>query len=124
MNDDRALRKILMEDQTERLPYGFDNRVMPLIFREAEKMKKRAYLRGIGLVSAVSLALISGGVLVLRYFFDIRIRINMPRWELSPENHTMLFFFIYIALLALILLGLDGVLRRIRKRSEGVGSGE
>lgn len=120
MNDDRALRKILMENQAEGLPYGFDNRVMPLIFREAERMKKRAYLRGIGLISVVSLAMIAGSIFALNFFFDIPVSIRIPRWELNPENHTMLFFFIYIALLALVLLGLDGVLRRIRKRSEGV----
>ncbi len=116
MNKDEALRTILKKESEGQLSRHFESDTMSRVFMEEARLKRRAWNRGLALVSAVSAAMVAAGILVLRYYFHFRIQLPAFRWDLAPENRSLLHFFIYIALLVLVLLVLDILFRRLRNR--------
>jgi len=124
MNQDNALREALHR-RTGDLPYGFDRKLMERILLEAERKSRKSYYRSLGLVSAVALALIGGAMYALYHFFSFNMFsffASLPEYlsgiNLQSGSGLAFSFYTYIALLVLILLGIDNRLRRRLKKGE------
>lgn len=114
MNNDKAIIKALQSTESPRLSADFNSRMMAEVYRAVERKKKRAYILSLCLVSGVSLALIGMAVYVFYTYFSFDLSIQLPRFpemELSEESKSIYGFSIYIAVLSLILIGLDHYLR-------------
>lgn len=120
---DRALRKALKAKSMGDLPYGFEHRLMGSILRDAAAKRKRGYVLGLVLVSAVSVLMVIGMVVLLRFStfsvidwgrFLSDLNFSLSEHHDLVESGTLFGFFFYIAFLALILLGGDAYFRRKR----------
>ena len=114
MNNDKAIIKALQATESPRLSADFNSRMMAEVYRAVERKKKRAYILGLCLISGVSLALIGLAVYVFYTYssFDLSLQLpNFSKMQFSSESKSIFGFSIYIALLSLILIGLDHYLR-------------
>lgn len=116
MKQNNAIKKALLSRRREELPYGFENRIMRQVYAEAEKQKKRAFVLGIGLISFVSILMITAAIYILTNYFSFSLNIRLPKVSVSSETQSMFVFSCYIAFLVLILLGLDGYFRSLRQK--------
>lgn len=115
MQNDKALQKILLQTKEE-LPVGFENRMMTRISLEAARKKRRAAVWSFGLVSVVSMVLIGAGYYVLNRFFSFEVHLTLPKLDPSAEILKTVAFSAYIAVLVLLLLIGDLLLRRYKQR--------
>ena len=114
MNNDKAIRKALQSTESPRLSADFNSRLMAEVYRAVERKKKREYVLGICLISGVSLVLVGMAVYVFLTYIPWNFAFELPKFpkvHLSSESKSMYEFSIYIALLSLILIGLDHYLR-------------
>ena len=114
MNNDKAIIKALQSTESPRLSTDFNSRMMAEVYRAVERKKKRAYVLGLCLISGVSLALIGLAVYVFYTYFSIDFKFELPKFpkmNLTPESKSIYGFSIYIALLSLMLIGLDNYIR-------------
>lgn len=114
MNNDKAIIKALQSTESPRLSADFNSRMMAEVYRAVERKKKRAYVLGLCLISGVSLALIAMAVYVFHTYFSFDLSIQLsrfPEMQFSAESKYIYGFSIYIAVLSLILIGLDHYLR-------------
>ena len=116
MKQNNAIKKALLSRRHEELPYGFENRIMRQVYVEAEKQKKRAFVLGIGLISFVSILMITAAIYILTNYFSFSLNIRLPEVSVSSETQSMFAFSCYIAFLVLVLLGLDGYFRSLRQK--------
>jgi len=116
MSKDSILKKALKAGDAPGLPYGFDLKVMNSVLMLAEKKKKHAWIREMWPVAAVTLAMITACGFILKHFFDFEFRSFLSGMLKGPEDRRLLLFFIYVAVLALFLLFLDTLFRRLRDR--------
>lgn len=106
-----ALKQALERRQVERLSSNFSYRMMGHIRLEAEKQRKRkAKISWVALLTSV-LALLGLGIYFLFFYVDINFTDYLPQTDVRSEA-PLLKFYIYIALLVLILLGVDYWLRK------------
>ena len=106
-----ALKQALERRQVERLSSNFSYRMMGHIRLEAEKQRKRkAKISWVALLTSV-LALLGLFIYFLRLLYDINFADYLPQTDVRSEA-PLLKFYIYIALLVLILLGVDYWLRK------------
>lgn len=106
-----ALKQALERRQMEVLSSNFSCRMMGHIRREAEKQRKRkARISWVALLTSV-LALLGLGIYFLFFYVDINFTDYLPQTDVRSEA-PLLKFYIYIALLVLILLGVDYWLRK------------
>ena len=106
-----ALKQALERRQVERLSSNFSYRMMGHIRLEAEKQRKRkAKISWVALLTSV-LALQGLGIYFLFFYVDINFADYLPQTDVRSEA-PLLKFYIYIALLVLILLGVDYWLRK------------
>ena len=106
-----ALKQALERRQVERLSSNFSYRMMGHIRLEAEKQRKRkAKISWVALLTSV-LALLGLGIYFLFFYMDINFADYLPQTDVRSEA-PLLKFYIYIALLVLILLGVDYWLRK------------
>lgn len=114
MNNDKAIIKALQSTESPRLSADFNSRMMAEVYRAAERKKKRSYILGLCLISGVSLVLIAMVVYVFQTYFSFDLSVELPKFpkiHFSSESKSIYGFSIYIALLTLILIGLDHYLR-------------
>ena len=114
MNNDKAIIKALQSTESPRLSADFNSRLMAEVYRAVERKKKRAYVLGICLISGVSLVLIGLAVYVFLTYIPWNFTFELPKFpkiNLTPESKWMYGFSFYIALLTLILIGLDNYIR-------------
>jgi len=114
MNNDKAIIKALQSTESPRLSADFNSHLMAEVYRAVERKKKRAYVLGLCLISGVSLVLIGLAVYVFNTYFSFDLSIELPKFpkmRLSSESKSIYGFSIYIALLSLILIGLDNYIR-------------
>ena len=103
-----ALKQALERRQMEVLSSNFSYRH---IRREAEKQRKRkARISWVALLTSV-LALLGLGIYFLFFYMDINFTDYLPQTDVRSAA-PLLKFYIYIALLVLILLGVDYWLRK------------
>ena len=115
MSNDKAIIKALQSTESPRLSADFNSRLMNEVYRAVERKKKRDYVLGICLISGVSLVLIGLAVYVFITYIPWNFAFELPKFpkmNLTPETKSMYGFSIYIALLTLILIGLDYYFRR------------
>lgn len=106
-----ALKQALERRQMERLSSNFSYRMMGHIRLEAEKQRKRkAKISWVALLTSV-LALLGLGIYFLFFYVNINFADYLPQTDVRSEA-PLLKFYIYIALLVLILLGVDYWLRK------------
>ena len=106
-----ALKQALERRQVERLSSNFSYRMMGHIRLEAEKQRKRkAKISWVALLTSV-LALLGLGIYFLFFYVDINFADYLPQTDVRSEA-PLLKFYIYIALLVLLLLGVDYWLRK------------
>ncbi|MBD3587793.1 MULTISPECIES: hypothetical protein [Bacteroides] len=106
-----ALKQALERRQMERLSSNFSYRMMGHIRLEAEKQRKRkAKISWVALLTSV-FALLGLGIYFLFFYVDINFADYLPQTDVRSEA-PLLKFYIYIALLVLILLGVDYWLRK------------
>lgn len=111
MTHDKAIIKALQSTESPRLPAGFNSRMMNQIYQAAEHKKKRAYVLSLCLISGVSLVLIALTVYLLNNYFSVDLSFHLPKLHLSSQSISVYGFCFYIALLVLILIGLDNHFR-------------
>lgn len=110
-NMSSALKQALERRQMERLSSNFSYRMMGHIRLEAEKQRKRkAKISWMALLTSV-FALLGLGIYFLFFYVDINFADYLPQTDVRSEA-PLLKFYIYIALLVLILLGVDYWLRK------------
>ena len=106
-----ALKQALERRQVERLSSNFSYRMMGHIRLEAEQQRKRkAKISWVALLTSV-LALLGLGIYFLFFYVDINFADYLPQTDVRSEA-PLLKFYIYIALLVLLLLGVDYWLRK------------
>lgn len=106
-----ALKQALERRQMERLSSNFSYRMMGHIRLEAEKQRKRkAKISWVALLTSV-FALLGLGIYFLFFYVDINFADYLPQTDVRSEA-PLLKFYIYIALLVLLLLGVDYWLRK------------
>lgn len=110
-NTESVWKQALERRQTERLPFNFSYRMMQRVHVKAERQQKRKVRAGwLGLILSVVL-LLGMGAYFLFFYLDVCFTNYFPAIDLRGD--TFLFgFYGTIALLALILLGLDYWLRK------------
>jgi hypothetical protein len=109
MKHDKALIKALQSTESSKLSPDFNSRMMTQIYRAVERKKKRSYVLSLCLISAVSLSLIAMAVYLLKVYFSVSFK--LPAVHLTSESISIYAFSFYIALLILILVGLDNHFR-------------
>ena len=106
-----ALKQALERRQMERLSSNFSYRMMERVRLEAEKQQKRRARTGWIALVISALSLIGMGVYFLFFYWDIRFTDYFS--SINLQQGSFLFqFYGAIALLALILLGIDYWLRK------------
>jgi len=118
MKKDNAIRKVLIR-KTGDLPYGFDKRVMDKILLEAENKSHRNYYLSLGSVSFVSLIMIVGAFYSLNRYFSFNVLDFISSIHIMPENSPLWTFCCFIAVIILILLGLDYKFRQFMMKKSG-----
>ncbi|MDD2612487.1 MAG: hypothetical protein PHR38_06850 [Bacteroidales bacterium] len=118
MDQDKALKKILDTAGKSDLPDGFEDLLMDKIMLEVRKKKKRSTISIFSLVSAVSVAMITGTVFLFKNYLSVRISLPVPDTHLSVDTGYMFGFYFYIAFLVLILLGIDHYFRNLKHKPE------
>ena len=111
-NTGNMLKQALERRQTERLSSNFSYRMMERVHQEAEKQTKRKTRVGWAALLISALALVGLGVYVLTFYLEFNFADVMPPNECPAGILLCLDFIGYIALLALVLLGLDYWLRK------------
>ena len=101
-NTGNMLKQALERRQTERLSSNFS---------EAEKQTKRKTRVGWAALLISALALVGLGVYVLTFYLEFNFADVMPQMNVRQDS-SLFGFYVYIALLALVLLGLDYWLRK------------
>lgn len=106
-----ALKQALNRRQTENLPSNFSFRMMELVHVEAEKQRKRKERLGFASLIMAVLALLGLG----GYYVIFKLKFCLGDYMLQVEDYKSSpawGFYCYIALLALVLLGLDYWMRK------------
>lgn len=111
MTQDKALRNALKKGQNHSLPFGFNEQMMIRVRKAAEKRKNRAFAYTIGLISITSLGLIALAVFLLKDYLNATIIFPAEWFHPDPETISQYGFGFYIALLTLVLIGIDHLVR-------------
>lgn len=110
-NTKDVLKQALERRETGSLPSNFSFRMMESIHLEAKKQRRRrARLNILALGSAV-LSLLGLGVYFLVFYLEFNIQDYIPSINMK-DDLILLKFYSLIAVLALLLLGLDYWLRK------------
>jgi len=112
-----ALKQALESRRQGSLSSSFTFRVMEQVHVEALRRRKRKAIAGSVLLITTSLLLIALAVYVLAFRMNIRWNDFMPQVNIS-ESFSMIGFYGYIAVLVLVLLGLDHLLRTAKRKKE------
>jgi len=124
MKQDKAILKALKSQESPALSYDFNARLMSRVYLAAEKRKKRTYVLSLCLISAVSLGLISLAGYLLKDHFVTDFALTMPHINLTLGSLSKYGFCIYIAVLTLILIGLDNHFRHVWIKRKNNKSGQ
>jgi heme/copper-type cytochrome/quinol oxidase subunit 2 len=111
MNNDKAIIKALQSTESPQLSADFNSRMMAEVYRAVERKKRWSYVLSLCLISGVSLVLIALTVYLLNNYFSVDFSLHLPKFHFSSESKSIYGFSIYIALLILILIGLDHYFR-------------
>jgi ABC-type uncharacterized transport system fused permease/ATPase subunit len=116
MKRDKALIKALNNKGKDSLSYGFEFQMMRRILVEAERKKKHSFILGLSLISMVSVGMIVVTIYVLMHYVSFCTYLTLPDISFSTETQSLFILYCYIALLVLVLLGLDAYFRKLRHK--------
>lgn len=109
---DDILKELFGQIPEEPLPVSFRTDVMRRIAAETERIRRRNERLGWIALIAASLAMLALAAGTLFYVGIPKISVSLPKMDIDP-------FYLSIGLMALLLLGMDHLLRRrIGKRQE------
>lgn len=115
MEEERIIKgnalKQALGRQTEDLSSNFSYRMMERVHQEAEKQRKRKTRIGWVALLCSSLFLLGLGVYFLVFYLDIKFADFLPQINIDGDS-SLFSFYVYIAVLAFVLLGLDYWLRK------------
>lgn len=111
----RTRRKIV---HLSDVPYGFEQQMMRRIMQEKIRMERRAYRRGVLLVTLVSFVLIALLILVSRYVWGFDFFEAFLSVEVTHENRSLFYGTFWLGMLITILLGLDAWIRQKIQKSK------
>jgi hypothetical protein len=118
MEQNKAIKNALKARRSVELPYGFENQIMRRVYVEAEKKRKRSFVTGIGLISFVSVLMITATIYLLKIYFAFKLQVHLPEVTVTSESLNVFGFSCYIAALVLALLGLDTYFRKLRQKRQ------
>ena len=124
MKQDKAILKALKSQESPALSYDFNARLMSRVFLAVEKKKKRAYILSLCLISAVSLGLISMAGYLMKDYLSFDYTFTLPHINFTLVSLSKYGFSIYIAVLTLILIGLDNHFRHVWIKRKSNKSGK
>lgn len=110
-NRKSALKQALERRQTSSLSSNFSYRMMLQVHLEAEKQRKRKVSIGWLALFVSAFSLLGIGVYFLFFYLDVRFKDYLPQMDIQ-QSFSLFKFYGYIALLVLILLGVDYWLRK------------
>ena len=122
MKQEKAIIKALKSQESTALSYDFNARMMSRVYLAAEKKKKRAYVLSLCLISAVSLCLIGMAGFLMRESLVVDFTFRLPHFTLGSLSKY--YFSIYIAVLTVVLIGLDNYFRHIWLKRKNNKSGQ
>lgn len=110
-NMNSVLRQALERRQTEHLSSNFSYRMMERVRLETERQRKRRVRIGwMALLTSV-FSLLGFGIYFLFFYLNINFIDYLPQTDVRQDS-SLLKFYVYIASLVLILLGIDSWLRK------------
>jgi len=110
MEKNKAIMKALIEREELNFPVSLRNKILLNINKEAEKQIKLKYYYGILLISCISLILTAGTVFLLVTHFGLVF--SFPTINLSFVGNPLFHSSLSLALIVLLLLVLDDVMRK------------
>lgn len=110
-NAGNALKQALERRQSEQLSSNFSYRTMKRVHLEAERQRKRQTRIGWAALLCSSLSLLALGVYFLLFYLDFSFARLLPSINIDRDS-PLLSFYVYIAVLVFVLLGLDYWLRK------------
>ena len=114
--NNNQIRRALEQTTPPVLPADFTDRLMSSLYSEQRRRERRKTLLWIVGGVVFLTALLVG----LFWYFDLRLpALRLPSWRISADEGRLIGFYLYIGLLSLGLLVLDGYLRKklLQKRS-------
>jgi hypothetical protein len=116
-NKNNALKQALERRVSEDLPSNFTHYMMNRIRLDAAGRHKRYKIISWCWLISGSLFLLGLGVYMLVFYLGVDFRKYTPRTGDAQPVTDLIAFYWYIAVLALILLGLDHWMRRYRRKA-------
>jgi Na+-transporting NADH:ubiquinone oxidoreductase subunit NqrE len=114
-NNDELLQRLFSEMKEEKLPETFRADVMKQVLLETAKIKKRNEFLGLLSVILASLAIIALAVLAFIYM-GMTKDMAMPKVVMPKFDLSIVYFYSFIGLIALLLLFMDYQFRRIFRK--------
>lgn len=110
-NTNNMLKQALERRQTSDLPSNFSYRMMERVQLEVKKKQKCKIRLNIIALSSAVLSVLGLGIYFLVFYLEFNLADYMPSLDIK-KDFVLLGFYGYVALLALLLLGLDYWLRK------------
>jgi len=116
-NNDNMLKQAMERRANSCLPSNFNYQMMNKIRLEAAKQHRRRKVVSWCWLIAGALSLLGLGVYIPASYLEVSLVDYMPRKESIQPNTDLIGFYWYIAVLVLILLGLDHWMRWYRRKA-------
>lgn len=117
MNKDKALYKVINRDCGE-LPFNFEQKVMQQVMMQASRKARRESILSMTLVAAVSSGMLAGLYFVLEHFYQFNIFSVFSKIQISIHFNPLYTWYIFIAVLMLVLLVMDYTFRHAFRKPE------
>lgn len=116
-NKDNMLKQAMERRVNSCLPSNFNYQMMNKIRLEAARQHRRRKVVSWCWLIAGVLFLLGLGAYILMFYMDVSLMDYMPRKESIQPATDLISFYWYIAMLVLILLGLDHWMRWYRRKA-------
>jgi len=117
MSNDKLIGDALKQQWPDKLPAGFNSRLMEQINKDLEVRKRRQTVLSYLLVGCVSLILVGlAGFFLLKDGVLLAFLKSVKSMFAVPVSSSALGFSIYIAVIVLFLLFMDGYFRSLREK--------
>jgi H+/Cl- antiporter ClcA len=114
----KALKQALERRISGGLPSNFNYHMMDRIRLEAVRQHRRRKIISWCWLIFGSLLILGLGLYVLAFYLGVDFKEYIPRKECLPPYTDLILFYWYIAVLVLILLGLDYWMRSHRRKTK------
>lgn len=116
MSSDKIIGDALKQQWPDKLPAGFNSRLMEQINKDVAVRKRRQTVLSYLLVGGVSLLLVGLAGFLLKDGILLTFLKSVKSMFAVPVSSSALGFSIYIAVIVLFLLFMDGYFRSLREK--------